>query len=863
MNARRQITNTALAVCAAAALLQACGGDSGSDVASTAAVSAAADDGRARILAAAPDASAAVLASASVSALTQVAERRVTRTVFDYDFRVTVLNGAIAQAGVVARLTGAGAGTTVLDAQAAVGDLAAGASATPVGDVVTLRVDRTRPFSTTALVWAVTGTPVRTVTFDPALCQPQAGAPYTQTVGIAGTHMMVTSADVQASAAGCKVLARGGSAIDAAIAVQAVLGVVEPFASGLAGGTVITYYDAAARKVRSFDGLARTPSTIGAPTTTSVYQMAVNSDLSCRSGQAIGGSLSAQQGNTNISGRATGVPGTLAVLDQVHQAHGRTAWNQLWDDAIRIADTGFPMTATLYNSLFSNGTIFDDETGAALNAGGVKAWWNTARDRWGAVRCQYSDIRKRYCDPTDTVARERPLPVGTAITNPELAATMRLVRDGGAAAFYNPAGPIASAILQRFQNDKANADGSNNCSSILPATYNTNGTTSAPIIPARIPSLMSSADFASYRAIERKPLQGQRFGMTIYTQPAPLFGGVVTLYSLGLLERKAVAAQPWGSAGMLYLAAESSRMSNADRRNLVGDPAYSNVNARLDALLGNAYLNARAGLINGTALGTVPTGGVADGIPAFAATDPALFDPLASVTLPAPLSWPGAATRLASASGGKANAGMRGNARGISRDEDWNTTSSLAIVDGYGNALAMTTTINTHWGAHIEAAGMMLNNALSNFSASSPGLDVNGYAANKRPRSSISPSIAFDASGRVRLVWGAAGGGPIPDYIVKTFLGTVVYGQDIQAAINADNWTGQGASNSVAEFESGKPIAALIPGMRTTYGYSSTTLGATGLTSGLAGIAVDYDVNGFPLYRGAADFRRAGGANGY
>jgi gamma-glutamyltranspeptidase/glutathione hydrolase len=197
------------------------------------------------------------------------------------------------------------------------------------------------------------------------------------------------------------------------------------------------------------------------------------------------------------------------------------------------------------------------------------------------------------------------------------------------------------------------------------------------------------------------------------------------------------------------------------------------------------------------------------------------------------------------------------------RDEDWNTTSSLAIVDGYGNALAMTTTINTHWGAHIEAGGMMLNNALSNFSASMPGLDVNGYAANRRPRSSISPSIAFDAQDRLRLVWGSAGGGPIPDYIVKTFLGNVVYGLDIQAAINADNWTGQSLGSSIAQFENRKPIVDLIPGMRSTYGYTATTLSPTGLTSGLAGIAVTYDSHGFPIYHGAADYRRNGAGSGY
>lgn len=849
MNARR--TAGLLPSALLLALLQACGGSGEGTAVATA---DSGSDLRRQALAA-PAEVPGVAASASVTGITQIAERRITRTVFEYDFKVSVLNGAIAQSGISARLTAVGAGTTIVDGQVAVGALAAAASATPA-DTITLRHDRSQPFQTAALRWTVSGTPVRVVRFDPALCQPQAGAPYTQTVGITGTNMMVTSADINASAAGCRVLARGGSAADAAVAVQAVLGVVEPFASGLAGGSVVTYYDAAANKVHTYDGLSAAPAFIGAAGTTSIYQMAVASDLNCRANQVIGGSLSAQQGNTNISGRATGVPGTVRVLDLVQGAHGRVAWSTLWDDAIGYADNGFPMSKYMYATLYSAGTEFDDETGEPLNAGPVKAWWNTARDRWGAARCKYADIKARYCDPADA-AGEKPYAVGTTIRNPELASTMRTVRDGGAAAFYDPNGPVVAAILARFQADKTRPNGSNNCTSILPSTYNADGTTSAAIIPARIPSLMAASDFGNYRAIERKPLVGSRFGTTIYTQPAPLFGGVVTLYSLGLLERQALTAQAWGSDGFYYRVAEASRLSNADRRNIVGDPAWSNVNTRVQALLSDAYLNQRAALINGTALGSISAGGTAQGIPAFLATDPSLFDPMASLMRPAGQAERRFAARTQPRPTVLARAGQ------ADRDEDWNTTSSLAIVDGYGNALAMTTTINTHWGAHIEAGGMMLNNALSNFSASSPGLDVNGYAGNKRPRSSISPSIAFDAQGRVRLVWGSAGGGPIPDYIVKTFLGNVVYGMDIQAAINADNWTGQGSGSSTAQFEDGKPIADRIPSLRSSFGYTGTTLSETGLTSGLSGIAVSYDVNGFPVYSGAADYRRNGGANGY
>ena len=262
---------------------------------------------------------------------------------------------------------------------------------------------------------------------------------------------MVTSAHYEASKAGCKVLATGGSAIDAAIAVQAVLGTAEPFASGLGGGTLITYYDAATRAVRTFDGLSAAPAATGGATT--LYQ-AVAQDVSsaapynvCKSGLAAGASISSQQGNTNISARAVGIPGTVAVLDLVHRAYGRKAWNALWDDAIALAENGFPMTRYMYSTLYADSAEFDDD-GNPVDAGsGVPAWVNSAGTVRGAARCKYPDIAKRYCDPADATM-QKPLPIGTLIKNPELAQTMKLVRDGGSAAFYDPARPTVQAIVQ-------------------------------------------------------------------------------------------------------------------------------------------------------------------------------------------------------------------------------------------------------------------------------------------------------------------------------------------------------------------------------------------------------------------------------
>ena len=145
----------------------------------------------------------------------------------------------------------------------------------------------------------------------------------------------------------------------------------------------------------------------------------------------------------------------------------------------------------------------------------VSAWVNSAGTAKGAARCKYPDINARYCEPTDA-SKQKPLAIGTLIRNPELAASMEIVRDGGAQAFYDPAGAIAPAIVAKL------TSGQLPCTSILPSS----GTTAAPAIAgtiARIPSLMTAADFAAYKAVERKPLVGTHFGMTIYTQPCLLY----------------------------------------------------------------------------------------------------------------------------------------------------------------------------------------------------------------------------------------------------------------------------------------------------------------------------------------------------
>src|SRR5580658_490593 len=128
-------------------------------------------------------------------------------------------------------------------------------------------------------------------------------------------HAMVAAANPLAVAAGVKVLRQGGSAIDAAVAVQAVLGLVEPQSSGLGGGAFMVYYDAATKKVTAYDGREVAP--MGA--TPDMFLGPDGKPLPF--GQAI------------LSGRSAGVPGAVAMLYLAHQEHGRLAWNGLFDQA--------------------------------------------------------------------------------------------------------------------------------------------------------------------------------------------------------------------------------------------------------------------------------------------------------------------------------------------------------------------------------------------------------------------------------------------------------------------------------------------------------------------------------------------------
>ncbi|HXQ47152.1 MAG TPA: gamma-glutamyltransferase family protein [Caulobacteraceae bacterium] len=160
---------------------------------------------------------------------------------------------------------------------------------------------------------------------------PVAGAQPAPGDGQASTepHAMVAAANPLAVAAGVKVLREGGSAIDAAVAVQAVLGLVEPQSSGLGGGAFMVYYDAKTRKVISYNGRETAPAGAGP----GLFLDDAGKPLPFR--------------NAVVSGRATGAPGAVAMLARAHDEHGILPWSALFGDAQSLAAKGFVVSPRL------------------------------------------------------------------------------------------------------------------------------------------------------------------------------------------------------------------------------------------------------------------------------------------------------------------------------------------------------------------------------------------------------------------------------------------------------------------------------------------------------------------------------------
>ena len=213
----------------------------------------------------------------------------------------------------------------------------------------------------------------------------------------AAPQSMVAAAHPLAVEAGLEMLRRGGTAVDAAIAVQMVLGVVEPHASGIGGGGFLLHYDAASGAIAVYDGRETAPA--GATAT-----MFLDAD---------GKPLPFTEAVT--SGFSVGVPGLLTMLELAHREHGRLAWRELFTPAIDAARAGFPAPPRLVQWLGRMPGLADEP-----------------------------GIRAVYFNPDGSPKR-----LGERVTNPALAATMQLVAEQGSRAVLD--GDIAREMVERVR----------------------------------------------------------------------------------------------------------------------------------------------------------------------------------------------------------------------------------------------------------------------------------------------------------------------------------------------------------------------------------------------------------------------------
>lgn len=225
--------------------------------------------------------------------------------------------------------------------------------------------------------------------------QPELSSGLQQRSGWQFEHQAVAAANPLAAEAGQQILRAGGNAVDAAIATQLVLNLVEPQSSGIGGGGFLLSWDG--EQLIAWDGRETAPAA-------ATPELFLDSE---------GRPLPFMEAVT--SGRAVGVPGLLKMLEAAHQQQGQLAWSQLFEPAIQLAETGFEISPRLHHLLANDPELVNNP----------------------AARTYFYQ------------ADGSPLPVGHLLKNPAMAAILRQVAEQGSDAFYT--GTLAAAISQAVQ----------------------------------------------------------------------------------------------------------------------------------------------------------------------------------------------------------------------------------------------------------------------------------------------------------------------------------------------------------------------------------------------------------------------------
>jgi len=566
--------------------------------------------------------------------------------------------------------------------------------------------------------------------------QPEGSSGYTEKPGWATSRFAVAAANPLATDAGYQILKAGGSAVDAAIAVQMVLTLAEPQSSGIGGGAFLMHFNG--RDVDAFDGRETAPA--GAD-----EKLFIGND-----GKPM------PFYDAVVGGRSVGVPGTVRMLEMAHRQHGKLPWSKLFEPAITLAEGGFKVSARLNSLLATEQHLKKDPVAAA------------------------------YFYRADGTAH----PVGHTLRNPALADVLRKIASGGSKALLE--GDIAQAMVDKVQKHPTN------------------------------PGKLSMADLAAYQAIKRVPIcsdyRANARDFRICGFPPPSSGAIAVGQILGLLNNTNAAQLPLQdglpSADWLHLYTEAARLAFADRAQYLGDPAFVEPPAgNWMSLLQPAYLAERARLI-----------GQAPNAPSMKVAQPGTPGTVKTSYAPMP-------------------------------EQPEYGTSHISIVDSYGNAVAMTTTIEDAFGARQMVRGFLLNNELTDFSfapSDAAGKPIaNRVQPGKRPRSSMAPTLVFDKStGALVMSGGSPGGALIIHYTAKILYGVLNWGMLPQQAINLPNFASQ---NGPSLLEEKRFPAATVEALKAR----GAEVRETTMTSGLQAITRG-QAHGTPFWMGGADPRREG-----
>ena len=441
------------------------------------------------------------------------------------------------------------------------------------------------------------------------------------------------------------------------------------------------------------------------------------------------------------------------------------------------------------------------QSGHAVGAPGVVRLYEMVHERYGAL--PWADL----FEPAHRLARDG-FVVSPRLANylPFMAERTRLAVNPGTKEYFYPDGqplqagqllknPEYAQTLERLASEGADA-------------FYTGDIAEAIVAATRLaprPGTLTLADLAGYQAVERPVICGPFRDLRICTTTPPSSGGaqimIASLYDHLLPEEPT-------QMDRVQAFVDAQRLAYADRDHYFGDP--DEVDIPLDALMNPAYLRERAK--ERFAPDATPT----PGDPSPFAVSPALVSNFGPDT-----------TKEASG------------------------TTHLSIIDAAGNAVSMTATVEGAFGSQRWAKGFVLNNEMTDFARAVPESGerpANAVAPNRRPRSSMSPTMVVNSDDELTLITGSPGGNSIPAYVAKTLIGIVDWGLTAQEAADAPNLIARGERVRV---EVGEPGGQEIADTLIAKGYNVRE--REGENSGLHLIRITEDG-----LDGAADKRREG-----